>query len=131
MHAIDTSLLYALFNANDQWHEEAKTAVQEQRPVLVPPGILQETMDLLRLRHGAKAAAAALAWLQATGQLDLSGAYGDESLRAAVSAYEPTIARRLSFADAWCVAHALHHGATLLTRDADQVKAAKDWQSPS
>jgi predicted nucleic acid-binding protein len=134
MHAIDTSLLYALFNANDKWHAEAKRLIQEHRPVLIPPGILQETLDLLRLRHGAKAAHSALVWLTSAGGIVIEPARSEKSFEEAVevcvASAKPkaaTQAGKLSFADVWCVAHAAQHQAEILTKDEQQRRVFKAW----
>lgn len=130
MHTIDSSLLYALFNAKDQWHQDAKQALGEHRPLLVPPGILQETLDLLRYRHGAKVAVAALQWLAQADQVILEPRKGDASLGTVLSQYTTAKAvdagfdaAALSIADAWCIAHAIANEATLLTKDTKQEKA--------
>lgn len=123
MHAIDTSLLYALFNAKDQWHDEAKDLVQRHRPILVPPGILQETVDLVRYRAGAKAAKASLAWLKGTPQFVLGVAGSESSLAATLHDKAPAPAS-LSFADAWCAAHAAAAHVPLLTKDSGQAAYA-------
>jgi predicted nucleic acid-binding protein len=129
MHAIDSSLLYALFNSKDQWHKEAKRAMEEQRPILVPPGILQETLDLLRYRHGAKAAAAALHWLAEADQVVLEPRGSDGSFAIVLNEHDHAketgegVFDGLSLADAWCVAYAVANETPLLTKDADQEKA--------
>lgn len=129
MHAIDTSLLYALFNVRDQWHGQAKRSVEDHRPLLVPPGILQETLDLLRYRHGAKAAEAAWHWLANADKVVLEPRSGDASFSAvlegqgragkAAGGFDPA----LSLADRWCVAYAVANGTVLLTKDGRQEKA--------
>jgi predicted nucleic acid-binding protein len=130
MHAIDTSLLYALFNARDRWHAEAKDLVQQHRPILVPPGILQETLDLLRLRHGGKAAAAALAWLQGNAQLVLDADGAGRSHAMAVRAFSDPSSRpgEMSFADVWCATHAADRTVPLLSKDKDQLRFHEAWQ---
>jgi predicted nucleic acid-binding protein len=129
MHTIDSSLLYALFNAKDQWHKEAKRAMQETRPILIPPGILQETLDLLRYRHGFEAAVAALKWLGGADQVVLEGRHGDASFARVLNGYAKEAvegafdAKALSVADAWCIAYAIANEAPLVTKDANQEKA--------
>ena len=131
MNVVDTSLLYALFDTKDKWHKEAKRALEEHRPVLIPPGILQETLDLLRYRHGAKVAVAALKWLAKSDQVVLELRHGDASFAIVLNEYNNPKeavdgvfdAAALSVADAWCIAYAIANGTPLLTKDANQEKA--------
>lgn len=131
MNVVDTSLLYALFDAKDKWHKDAKRALEEHRPVLVPPGILQETLDLLRYRHGAKVAVAALQWLAKADQVVLEPRHGDASFAIVLNEYNTTTkavdggfdAQALSIADAWCIAYAIANETPLLTKDTNQEKA--------
>lgn len=125
MDVVDSSLLFALFNAADEWHEDAKRAIGGPDPVLVPPGILQETLDLVRLRQGPRAANQALAWLQAQQPILLSTSRSDASFSAATKAAPRH--PKLSFADVWCVAHAHEHELGLLTKDKDQKRAFAEW----
>jgi len=121
MHAIDTSLLYALFDEADKWHEDAGRLVQEHRPVAVPPGTLQETLDLLAFRHGPKAARAAEAWLAAQDAVLVAGDDAGRSFDRGLALFREE--EGLSFADAWCVAHALVLEVPLLTKDRRQEAA--------
>lgn len=131
MHTIDSSLLYALFNAKDQWHKEAKRALEEHRPVLIPPCILQETLDLLRYRHGAKVAVAALQWLAKADQVVLEPRHGDSSFAIVLTEYNTKKeavdgvfdGEALSIADAWCISYAIANDTPLLTKDTKQEKA--------
>lgn len=125
MHAIDTSLLYALFDAADKWHKDAKQLVQEHRPILVPPGTLQETVDLLAYRHGRTKARQALAWMDAQNGFVITDEQVSRGQRAAVALFMDAEQDRnkgaLSFADAWCIGHAVEAGVGLLTKDAHQA----------
>ncbi|MHB8634267.1 MAG: PIN domain-containing protein [Thermoplasmatota archaeon] len=130
MNTIDSTLLYALFNVKDQWHREAKRVMEENRPILVPPGILQETLDLLRYRHGAKTSVAALQWLARADKVILEARRGDGAFTSVLNEYANTgeaangvfDATALSVADAWCISYAIANDAPLLTKDADQEK---------
>jgi predicted nucleic acid-binding protein len=134
MAAIDTSLLYALFNEADIWHADAKRAIQQNSPVVVPPGVLQETLDLVRLRQGQSAAKAAFAWLSTHPQIRLAASSSDQSHAAALAflAGSPTAAtwKAYSFADVWCVAHARTLGVPLLSRDDAQKRLMQGWSKP-
>lgn len=52
MRVADTSFLYAFFNANDAHHRAAQDAMESSEPILIPHGIYQETLDLIRYRQG-------------------------------------------------------------------------------
>lgn len=52
MRIADTSVLYALFNENDQHHEEAKTRFEQSDPIIIPPEIWSETISLIQSRQG-------------------------------------------------------------------------------
>lgn len=124
MRAIDTSLLYALFNEADQWHGEARRAVQEHRPIVVPPGILQETLDLLAYRHGVVAARRALEWMEREDGFILADSRAhQQAIPLFLDDGFDRKKRSLSFADAWCVAHAREAGIPLLTKDRHQETA--------
>lgn len=131
MDAVDTSVLYALFNEADDWHDKAKRTLRERRPILVPPGVLQETLELLHLRHGAAHARSALQWLAQQPMVLLDPAGAAQSHQAAAEAFlsgtRTPEAHRIGFADVWCVAHALERGAGLVTNDARQAKFFKTW----
>lgn len=128
MKAIDTSLLYALFTTSDQWHADARRVMENDRPLLVPPGVLQETLDLIRLRAGTAAAASALAWLAAQPQVVLEPGLASESHQAALDRALATPGSKLSFADVWAVAHAKEHGVPLLSKDKAQLAAFASWE---
>lgn len=125
MHAIDTTLLYALFDSSDKWHKDAKKLVQEHRPILVPPGTLQETLDLIAYRHGRTAARKALTWLDTQDGFMVTDAQMALGHRAAFPLFMDAGHDRekatLSFADAWCIGHALQAGVDLLTKDTHQA----------
>jgi predicted nucleic acid-binding protein len=67
----DTSLLYAVLNASDGHHEDAREAFADPEPVLVPHGILQETLGLIQLRRGFPASWEAGAALQRLPHVDV------------------------------------------------------------
>lgn len=52
----DTSALYALFDEDDDHHDEARDRLGDPTPVLVPREILVETTNLLQYRFGWSAA---------------------------------------------------------------------------
>lgn len=56
----DTSWLYALVDDADRHHATARHEAEVPEPVEVPEAILAETLDLIRYRHGKRAALAAL-----------------------------------------------------------------------
>lgn len=56
----DTSLLYAFFDAADDHHDRARARMGVPEPVLVPPEILVETVNLVQYRAGYQRARRAL-----------------------------------------------------------------------
>lgn len=133
MAAIDTSLLYALFNEVDIWHADAKRAIQEHAPVVVPPGVVQETLDLIRLRQGPGTAKAAFAWLSTHPRIHLATSSADQSHAAALAFFTDSSTatwKACSFADVWCVAHAKALGLPLLSHDDAQKRLMQGWSQP-
>lgn len=60
MRVADTSLLYAFLDADDRHHERARGLMGAPEPVLVPPEILVETVNLVQYRAGFESARQAL-----------------------------------------------------------------------
>ncbi len=70
MRIADTSALYALFNADDEHHPRARDFAASHEPFVIPAEILSETLGLIDLRRGGKAARAAAAYLRQLGQAE-------------------------------------------------------------
>lgn len=116
----DTSWLYALVDDADPHHVNARNQAKAPEPVEIPPAILAETLDLIRYRHGKKAAAAALAGFEALPHFAIEEE-GDHKATAAVwRAHEA-----LTYADASAVAaaHRLRFG--LRSFDRRQLRALR------
>ena len=136
MKAIDTSVLYALFNATDEHHAAARQAVLSHYPIYVPGCVLQETLDLLRFRHGRQVASNALAWLKSTPQFALGGSALEQSYTRAqnlfldlsdtLSPHLATARGRATFADVWCITQAAALAIPLLTSDIHQAAVAHE-----
>lgn len=62
----DSSVLYALYDEEDEHHERARRALGHPEPVMVPSEILVETVDLLAYRWGWDRGLAALDALMET-----------------------------------------------------------------
>lgn len=60
MRVADTSALYALLDEADAHHAKAIQEVEDPEPIVVPPEILVETIDLVGYRFGHGAAQSAL-----------------------------------------------------------------------
>jgi predicted nucleic acid-binding protein len=70
---VDTGILYALADEDDDWHERARAWLDDQSELLVVPvTVLPEVAYLLHARLGA-AAEAALARSLVAGELDVEG----------------------------------------------------------
>jgi predicted nucleic acid-binding protein len=98
---VDTGILYALADEDDDWHERSR-ALLRKRPgvLLVPLTVLPEAAYLLRLRLGAPAALA-LVRSVASGELSIQEVSSRDFVRiAAVMAQYPDI----GFVDASVVA---------------------------
>jgi len=67
----DTSWLYALFDADDAFHDEARALVMSPVVTLVPSAIMNETLDLIGYRGGKANATKAEAALRALPHFDL------------------------------------------------------------
>lgn len=59
MRVADTSALYALFSETDVHHAQARAALEDPEPIVIPGEIFSETVSLVQYRHGAAAAARA------------------------------------------------------------------------
>lgn len=95
----DTSALYALFSEGDAHHERARTDMQDPEPVVVPTEILVETLGLIGVRHGPKAAFRALRDLLAIRHLAVAERVHFGAVRAVYEAHDG----RLSLADAFVI----------------------------
>ena len=118
MRVVDTSLLYAFFNRADAHHEEARAAFRQPAPVGVPASVLQETLDLIRFRHGKRVALEAYHDLCALPHVRLLQAPAEKAVADLWSRREA-----LSHADAGAVVTAWREDADLLTADAKQRAA--------
>lgn len=122
MNAVaDTSWLYAFFVASDAHHEKAVAQSGSIESLHVPPAILVETLDLMRLRKGLGRASAenALGQMEADPHFRLAEPPHDHA--AAAKVYRGN--RRLSYADAAAVAAARRVGGELCTFDKRQRAA--------
>lgn len=117
-HVADTSLLVALFDASDPRHDEARMSLASATPAIVPTEILVETLGVVKVKAGRRAATSVLDGLVRLPNVtwseccDLQG-----SLR---------IYRRfpsLSFPDAVVVQECVVRGADILTFDEGQRRA--------
>jgi predicted nucleic acid-binding protein len=114
----DTSWLYALVDAADPHHAKAREEARQPEPVEVPEVILAETLDLIRYRHGRKAALAALEGFERLPHFVL----GEHASHVDAATLWRSFTR-LSYADAVAVGHAKARGFELRTFDRTQVKA--------
>ncbi len=136
MKAVDTSVLYALFNTGDQRHQEAIALVHAHAPLVVPPSVLQELLDLVRHRHGRHKAQGIAAWLNGAPQFLLDACNLDEAHANAVAEFltdRPRHSGRvhLSFADIACITYARCNRLSLLTRDPNQGELAAELGIPT
>lgn len=124
----DTSWLYAFFVASDIHHSKAVQQSTKVETVHVPPAIVVETLDLIRLRNrlGRSKAENALSQMENDPHFRLADPPHDHA--AAAQIYRA--AKGLSYADAAAVAAARRLGLDLLTFDEGQ-QAAVATQSKS
>lgn len=117
----DTSWLYAFFVATDAHHKAAVDQSRKVEALHVPPAIMVETLDLIRLRKGLgrPGAEGALEQMEADSHFRLGEPPHDHLATASVY----RAAQALSYADAAAVAAARRLGLDLLTFDADQRAA--------
>lgn len=104
MRVADTSFLYALFSAEDEFHARAMRAVAESGAIMIPSEIHAEALALIHYRQGFDAARAAGEWLREQGHVEV-GFASRELIERAWTVF--TAARgRLSFPDSivvsWC-----------------------------
>lgn len=118
---VDTSVLYALFDADQPGHGVAKAKMDEDGPIVIPGEIAVELHGVLVAKAGrarAKQGLDALRALRRTEwihQTDVLGAFDIRQRHAG-----------LSLADAVAVAHAVQLGCDLDTFDQAQRRA---WQA--
>jgi predicted nucleic acid-binding protein len=110
----DTSALYAVFDADDEHHEEAKRALEEPEPVVAPTEILTETVDLIGYHASHDLARQALDWLLERPNVRVA----DPVHVPAVRDIHSTAEGKLSLADALVVQTCRALGADLLAFDA-------------
>jgi len=113
MRVADTSVLYALFSKDDEFHENAKDDISSSEPIVVPSEILVETIDLLAYRFGASAGRRALDFLIDLPHLSISEKV---EVSATKEIYE-NAKGGLSLADAFVVQTCVSVGAGLLAYD--------------
>lgn len=114
----DTSWLYALIDDVDPHHREARGQAEQPDPVVVPQVILAETMDLIRYRHGKKAAERVLDAFEGLPHFVLGGDIEHSEASAIWRRHAP-----LSYSDAVAVAAARRGKMELRTFDRRQRKA--------
>ena len=114
----DTSWLYALVDNADPHHEDARSQAKIPAPVEIPQAIMAETLDLIRYRHGKKAAIAALVGYEALPHFAIQDE-GDHAATAVVWRQH----EGLTYADATAVAAAKRRGFGLRSFDRRQVRA--------
>ncbi len=121
----DTSWLYAIFDADDAFHDEAIAALHIPQVTIVPLAIMNETLDLIKYRGGKEAALAARKSLESFPHFDL-WYHVDGGEAAWVWEQESG----LSIHDAHAVALARRTGFELLTFDKQQAGATKGEVAP-
>lgn len=115
MRVVDTSLLYALFNRSDIHHQEAQDAFRQPAPIGVPASVLQETLDLVRFRHGKQSAVHAYEDLLSLAHVRFLQPPAGTAVSKLWAEEDP-----LSHADAGAIVTAWSEDADLLTKDAKQ-----------
>lgn len=115
----DSSALYAALVREDAHHADAREALAEPEPIVVPTEILVETINLLDLRVGRRAGREALASLMSLPHLSLADKVQFEAVR---RIYDGNPG--LSLADAFVVQTCRAMGAPPLSYDDDIVAAA-------
>ncbi len=110
----DTSVLYALFDASDKWHKQARQDVARPEPMVVPREILAETMDLILRKGGHDAALRAFASLVA---LPVTRIPEETARLEAVRNHFAEANGKLSWADSVVVEFARARAAGLLSYD--------------
>lgn len=121
MRIADTSVLYAVFDADDAWHAKATQAIQRPQPLLVPREILGETLALIQQVGGFEAAQAALDYLRQMPTFRLAPTVQV----AAVAAQHARAEGRLSYHDAVVVETARALAVDALTFDKEIQKAPR------
>lgn len=122
-HVADTSLLVALFDASDPRQTDARRALASAAPAIIPTEILVETLGVVKVKAGRRAALSVLDGLAGLPNVTWSECCDFQgSLR---------IYRRfpsLSFPDAVVVQECIARGADLLTFDEGQRRAVAKAQ---
>ena len=118
MWTVDSSWLYAFFDAADAHHGAARAEASAPGAWLVNPVALVETLDLVRHRTGRATSVRFYETLLGMGQVHLVGAP-----KPAVMARLMAQHGGISWQDASVLATALDEGADLRTFDKDQRKA--------
>lgn len=117
-HVADTSLLVALFDATDPRQGDARRSLASATPVIIPTEIIVETLGVVKVKAGRRAALSVLDGLVRLPNVTWSECCDFQgSLR---------IYRRfpsLSFPDAVAVQECIARGAGLLTFDEGQRRA--------
>lgn len=119
MHVVDTSFLIALFDSGDPRRSEAREDLEKAAPAVIPTEILVETLGVLKVKVGRRAATEALENL-----LRLPNVTWSEccDFQGTLAIYRSHTA--LSFPDAVVVRECIARGVPPLTFDERQREAA-------
>lgn len=116
----DTSVLYALFDADDEHHERARADVSDPTPIQVPSEILVETVNLIEDRSSWSTANRALGRLLERPHV---GVCDPVPMDGVIEVFDRGEGE-LSLADAIVVQTCRIHGADPLAYDADIQSSA-------
>jgi predicted nucleic acid-binding protein len=124
IHVADTSFLIAIFDSSDARQPQAREAFQQAAIVVVPTEILVETLGVLKVKVGRRAASEVLehllrlpniTWSECCDFLGALAHYRDDA--------------RLSFPDAIVVQECISRPARILTFDAHQRESVNRARS--
>ena len=120
----DTSFLYAIFNAGDRFHTAAREAALRREPIIIPSEVWAEAIGVMHRRMGFQVTVAVKKWVETQHDIRL-GFSAEREQRLAWTLFVRH-AGRLSFVDAMGLAWARLEGASLLSFDEHQLKAAAE-----
>lgn len=121
MRIADSSALYAVIVERDTHHEQARAALEDPEPIVIPSEIMAETVALLQMRLGFEKARAAGAGLRATPQVRVEGSSA-AIVNGAWEIFEGARGK-LSLPDSFVVAWCRSEGASPLTFDREIEQA--------
>lgn len=127
MRIADTSCLYAAMIAEDAHHDEARVALADPEPILVPSEIFTETVALLQLRKSFEVAFAAGAGLRALPHIRIETSPSGVANRA-WQEYEKADGK-LSLPDAFVVSWAAQESARPMSFDKEILRRARSSSS--